>query len=87
MYSTLVILHILAAMSWVGGIIFLSLVLAPLVRGRKAVAGIHGDVSICRATVSPYRLGRDGDPLDHRANVYSHTVVSVSWHRLRGRES
>ncbi len=37
MYSTLVILHILAAVSWVGGMIFLSLVLAPLVRGRKAV--------------------------------------------------
>ena len=36
MYSTLVILHILAAVSWVGGMIFLSLVLAPLVRGRKA---------------------------------------------------
>jgi uncharacterized membrane protein len=37
MYSTLVVLHILAAVSWVGGMIFLSLVLAPLVRGRKAV--------------------------------------------------
>jgi copper resistance protein D len=37
MYSTLVILHILAAISWVGGMIFLSLVLAPLVRSRKAV--------------------------------------------------
>lgn len=36
MYSTLVILHILAAVSWVGGMIFLSLVLAPLVRARKA---------------------------------------------------
>lgn len=36
MYSTLVVLHILAAMSWVGGMIFISLVLAPLVRGRKA---------------------------------------------------
>ena len=36
MYSTLVVLHILAAVSWVGGMIFLSLVLAPLVRGRKA---------------------------------------------------
>ena len=36
MYSTLVVLHILAAMSWVGGMIFLSLVLAPLVRSRKA---------------------------------------------------
>ncbi|MFZ1802680.1 MAG: CopD family protein [Nitrospira sp.] len=36
MYSTLVVLHILAAMSWVGGMIFLSLVLAPLARGRKA---------------------------------------------------
>ena len=36
MYSTLVVLHLLAAMSWVGGMIFLSLVLAPLVRGRKA---------------------------------------------------
>ncbi|MBL8076185.1 MAG: CopD family protein [Nitrospira sp.] len=37
MYLTLVILHILAAVSWVGGMIFLSLVLAPLVRSRKAV--------------------------------------------------
>jgi uncharacterized membrane protein len=37
MYSILVILHILAAVSWVGGMIFLSLVLAPLVRSRKAV--------------------------------------------------
>ncbi len=36
MYSTLVVLHILAAVSWIGGMIFLSLVLAPLVRGRKA---------------------------------------------------
>jgi copper resistance protein D len=36
MYSTLVILHVLAAVSWVGGMIFLSLVLAPLVRARKA---------------------------------------------------
>lgn len=36
MYSTLVILHLLAAVTWVGGMIFLSLVLAPLVRGRKA---------------------------------------------------
>lgn len=37
MYSTLVVLHILAAVSWVGGMMFLSLVLAPLVRSRKAV--------------------------------------------------
>lgn len=37
MYTTLVILHILAAVTWVGGMIFLSLVLAPLVRRRKAV--------------------------------------------------
>ncbi len=36
MYSILVILHILAAVSWIGGMIFLSLVLAPLVRSRKA---------------------------------------------------
>jgi uncharacterized membrane protein len=36
MYSALVVLHILAAVSWIGGMIFLSLVLAPLVRGRKA---------------------------------------------------
>jgi len=36
MYLTLVILHVLAAVSWIGGMIFLSLVLAPLVRGRKA---------------------------------------------------
>ncbi|HMS85664.1 MAG TPA: DUF4149 domain-containing protein [Nitrospira sp.] len=37
MYFTLVILHILAAVSWIGGMIFLSLVLAPLVRSRKSV--------------------------------------------------
>ena len=37
MYSILIVLHILAAVSWVGGMIFLSLVLAPLVRSRKAV--------------------------------------------------
>lgn len=36
MDSTLVILHIFAAVTWIGGMIFLSLVLAPLVRGRKA---------------------------------------------------
>jgi copper resistance protein D len=36
MYSTMVVLHILAAVTWIGGMIFLSLVLAPLVRGRKA---------------------------------------------------
>ena len=36
MYSTLIVLHILAAVTWIGGMIFLSLVLAPLVRGRKA---------------------------------------------------
>lgn len=36
MYSTLVVLHILAAVTWIGGMTFLSLVLAPLVRGRKA---------------------------------------------------
>jgi len=32
----LVWLHMLAAVSWIGGMIFLSLVLAPLVRSRKA---------------------------------------------------
>jgi len=37
MFSVLVVLHILAAVAWVGGMMFLSLVLAPLVRGRKAV--------------------------------------------------
>lgn len=36
MYSVLVVLHILAAVTWIGGMIFLSLVLAPLVRSRKA---------------------------------------------------
>ena len=33
----LVWLHMLAAVSWIGGMIFLSLVLAPLVRSRTAV--------------------------------------------------
>lgn len=32
----LIWLHLLAAISWIGGMIFLSLVLAPLVRQRKA---------------------------------------------------
>lgn len=36
MMFLLVWLHVLAAVSWIGGTIFLSLVLAPLVRGRKA---------------------------------------------------
>jgi uncharacterized membrane protein len=36
MYSTLVALHLLAAVTWIGGMMFLSIVLAPLVRGRKA---------------------------------------------------
>ena len=37
MMVLLVWLHVLAAVSWIGGVIFLSLVLAPLVRSRKAV--------------------------------------------------
>jgi len=36
MIVLLVWLHMLAAVSWIGGMIFLSLVLAPLVRSRKA---------------------------------------------------
>lgn len=36
MHVAFVSLHILAAMAWIGGMIFLSLVLAPLVRSRKA---------------------------------------------------
>ena len=36
MMVLLVWLHMLAAVSWIGGMIFLSLVLAPLVRSRKA---------------------------------------------------
>ena len=36
MYVVLVGLHIFAAMTWVGGMIFLSLVLAPIVKSRKA---------------------------------------------------
>jgi len=37
MWFTLVSLHILAAMSWVGGMMFLSLILAPLVRKESAM--------------------------------------------------
>ena len=36
MYLALVSLHILAAMTWIGGMMFLSLVLAPIVKSRKA---------------------------------------------------
>lgn len=38
-------------------------------QGAESCAGIHGDVSVCRATVSPHRLDRDGDPVDDRADV------------------
>jgi uncharacterized membrane protein len=36
MSFALVSLHVLASVSWIGGMIFLSLVLAPLVRSRQA---------------------------------------------------
>ena len=36
MDTIFVALHVLAAVTWVGGMIFLSMVLAPLVRSRKA---------------------------------------------------
>ena len=36
MYYLLVSFHLLAAVVWIGGMLFLSLVLAPLVRSRKA---------------------------------------------------
>lgn len=36
MYVVLVGLHMFAAISWVGGMLFLSLVLAPIVKSRKA---------------------------------------------------
>ncbi|HXV68946.1 MAG TPA: hypothetical protein VD738_08480 [Nitrospira sp.] len=36
MSFALISLHVFAAISWIGGMIFLSLVLAPLVRSRKA---------------------------------------------------
>ena len=36
MDTIFVALHVLAAVTWVGGMIFISLVLAPLVRSRKA---------------------------------------------------
>ncbi len=36
MFSVLIVLHILGAVAWVGGMVFLSLVLAPLVMSRKA---------------------------------------------------
>lgn len=36
MDTIFVALHVLAAVTWVGGMIFLSLILAPLVRSRKA---------------------------------------------------
>lgn len=36
MYYALVALHLMAAVAWIGGMLFLSLVLAPLVKNRKA---------------------------------------------------
>ena len=38
-------------------------------QGAKSCAGVYGAVSLCGTEVSPCRLDRDGDPLDHWADV------------------
>lgn len=46
-------LHLVAAVSWIGGMIFLSLVLAPLVRSRKAAPEF---VALFRLAARRFRL-------------------------------
>ena len=50
----LVWLHVLAAVSWIGGMIFLSLVLAPLVRSRKAAPEF---MALFRSGARRFRFG------------------------------
>jgi copper resistance protein D len=49
----LIWLHILAAISWIGGMIFLSLVLAPLVRSRHSTSEV---VALFRSAARRFRL-------------------------------
>lgn len=53
MYVALVGLHIFAAMSWIGGMIFLSLVLAPIVKSRKAAPEF---MALFRSAARRFRL-------------------------------
>ncbi|MDH4098240.1 MAG: hypothetical protein OEY21_03000 [Nitrospira sp.] len=53
MFSVLVALHILAAIAWIGGMMFLSLVLAPLVRSRKAVPEV---MALFRSAALRFRI-------------------------------
>jgi uncharacterized membrane protein len=46
-------LHILAAVAWIGGMVFLSLVLAPLVRSRNSTSEI---VALFRSAALRFRL-------------------------------
>jgi uncharacterized membrane protein len=54
MFSLVVIwLHIVAAVAWIGGMIFLSLVLAPLVRNQKAVPEL---TALFRSAAQRFRI-------------------------------
>ena len=52
MTTLLVCLHVLAAVSWIGGMVFLSLVLAPLVRSQKDAPHV---MTLFRSAVLEFR--------------------------------
>jgi copper resistance protein D len=52
-WLTVVSIHILAAVAWIGGMVFLSLVLAPLVRSRNSTSEI---VALFRSAALRFRL-------------------------------
>ena len=69
MMVLLVWLHMLASVSWIGGTIFLSVVLVPVLR-REPVRVTEGvALSDHRPAVPCGGLGRDRRPLVHRPSV------------------
>ena len=58
-YLLLLWIHLLAAIGWIGGMLFLSLVLAPLVRSRKAAADF---MALFRLAARRFRALESGLP-------------------------
>ena len=91
MYHALVALHLLAAVAWIGGMLFLSLVLAPLVKNRKAApefmalfrsAALRFRVVVWTAialllTTGPALLARRGMMLTNPASWSSVATVKI----------
>jgi uncharacterized membrane protein len=91
MYHALVALHLLAAVAWIGGMLFLSLVLAPLVKNRKAApefmalfrsAALRFRVVVWTAialllTTGPVLLARRGMMLTNPASWSSIATIKI----------